>query len=183
MALNYTNGLTTQAHQLMQNKRWNTISVSMHHYDKNKLLNLYHKSNITHTLDFNECKKEKINISCNLIKGFIDCSKEANKMMDYVLELGLPRIGFVSLMLVNDYCKNNYIAFEDIKFETIPNVYFTKSMNRGQNCKCTNYLYNKGFKILEIYTRNYMNYNYCESSLVYDGEFLRQGFYENNIIY
>jgi hypothetical protein len=31
--------------------------------------------------------------------------------------------------------------------------------------------------------RNYMNPNYCESSVVFDGQHLRQGFHDNNIIY
>ena len=74
-------------------------------------------------------------------------------------------------------------VLEDIHLESIPHVYFTKSMNRGSDCKCSNYLYNRDLKILEIYMRNYANPNYCESSLVYDGEYLRQGFHQDNIIY
>ena len=38
-------------------------------------------------------------------------------------------------------------------------------------------------KVLEIYHRNYSNFRYCESSLVYDGEFFRQGFHEDNIVW
>jgi hypothetical protein len=36
---------------------------------------------------------------------------------------------------------------------------------------------------LEIYMRNYCNFHYCESSLLYDGAYLRQGFHDDNIIY
>ena len=93
------------------------------------------------------------------------------------------RIGFVALMNVNDFCRNHFIDIEDIAFEEIPHVYFIRSKNRGRDCKCSNYLYNRNLKVLEIYMRNYANPKYCESSLVFDGEYLRQGFYENNIIY
>ena len=99
------------------------------------------------------------------------------------LDLGIPRIGFVALMKVNDYCREHFVDLEDIHLDSIPHVYFTKSMNRGSDCKCSNYLYNRDLKILEIYMRNYANPNYCESSLVYDGEYLRQGFHQDNIIY
>ena len=86
-------------------------------------------------------------------------------------------------MKVNAFCQDHFVDLEDIHLDTLPHVYFTKSMDRGSDCKCSNYLYNKNLKILEIYMRNYANPRYCESSLVYDGEFLRQGFHQNNIIY
>ena len=126
---------------------------------------------------------QKLNTSCNLIKGYIDNAEEAHKMLDFNIGLGVPRIGFVALMKVNDYCREHFVDLEEIHLESIPHVYFTRSMNRGGNCKCSNYLYNKDLKILEIYMRNYANPQYCESSLAYDGEYLRQGFHENNIIY
>lgn len=68
-------------------------------------------------------------------------------------------------MKVNDFCHRHFIDLEDIHIDTIPHVYFTKSMNRGADCKCSNYLYNKNLKVLEIYMRNYSNPMYCESSL------------------
>ena len=177
-----TNGLFRQSQELMRNPRWNSISVSLHHYDLAKLSELYGAAIPETALAFERIDTNKVNVSCNLIKGYIDCAEEVHKMLDFTLELGIPRIGFVSLMKVNDYCRSHYVDFEDIHLDLIPHVYFTKSMNRGKDCKCSNFLYNKGLKILEIYTRNYMNPYYCESALVYDGEFLRQGFHEDNII-
>ena len=85
-------------------------------------------------------------------------------------------------MKINDYCREHYVDFSEMNLEGIPHVYYTKSQNRGLNCKCSNYLYNRDAKLLEIYFRNYMNHDYCESSLVYDGKYLRQGFHTNNII-
>ena len=104
-------------------------------------------------------------------------------MLDFVADLGVPRIGFVALMKVNDYCREHFVDLESLNLESIPHVYFIKSMNRGENCKCLNYLYNKNLSVLEVYMRNYVNYKYCESSLVFDGEFLRQGFGSDSVIY
>lgn len=178
-----TNGLLSQSQELMRHKRWDSISVSLHHYNIDRLSELYNTP-IPHTaLAFEGVNRDIVNLSCNLIRGYIDCAREAHKMLDFVLDLGIPRLGFVALMKVNDYCTRHYVDFDEIELETIPHVYFTNSLDRGADCKCSNYLYNRELKILEIYTRNYMNPTYCESSLVFDGEYLRQGFYEHNIIY
>lgn len=178
-----TNGLLPQSQKLMKNQRWNSISVSLHHYDNKILSEIYGKKITSNALNFENIDKNKINVSCNLIKGYIDSSTEIHKMLDFTLALNIPRIGFVSLMRINDYCNNHFIDFEDIAFETIPSVYFTNTLNRGSNCKCSNYLYNKDAQILEIYTRNYVNQAYCESALLFDGKYLRQGFHNENIIY
>ncbi len=178
-----TNGLLRQSQELMTHPRWNSISMSLHHYDLYKLSELYGCHIQADAFKFADVDKQKLNVSCNLIKGYIDNAEEAHKMLDFALELGFPRIGFVSLMKVNDYCKEYFVDLEEIHIEKIPHVYFTKSMNRESDCKCSNYLYNKDLNILEIYMRNYANPLYCESSLVYDGEYLRQGFHQNNIIY
>ena len=178
-----TNGLLPQSQELMRHPRWDSISMSLHHYDIDKLSELYGCKIHEDAFKFEEVNKQKLNVSCNLIKGYIDNPEEAHKMLDFALDLGIPRIGFVALMKVNDYCKERFIDLEDIHIDTIPHVYFSKSMNRGKDCKCSNYLYNKDLKILEIYMRNYANPRYCESSLMFDGEYLRQGFHDNNIIY
>jgi pyruvate-formate lyase-activating enzyme len=178
-----TNGLLPLSQDLMRHPRWDSISMSLHHYDLARLSDLYGCRISEKAFDFEEIDMQKLNSSCNLIKGYIDNAEEARKMLDFNLDLGIPRIGFVALMKVNDYCRKHFIDLEDIHLESIPHVYFTKSMNRGTDCKCSNYLYNRNLKILEIYMRNYANPNYCESSLVYDGEYLRQGFHQNNIIY
>lgn len=178
-----TNGLFSKSQILMKSVRWDSISMSLHHYDLNKLSKLYGTSISETEFEFNGIDINKVNVSCNLIKGYVDSAEEARKMLDFTIDIGVPRIGFVSLMPVNDYCREHYVDFEDIGLEQIPKVYFTKSMNRGKDCKCSNYLYNKNLNVLEIYTRNYMNPEYCESSLVYDGQYLRQGFHKDNIIY
>ena len=132
--------------------------------------------------DFNGIDLSKVNASCNLIKGYIDSTSEAEKMMKYALSLGLPRLGFVALMKVNKYCDSHFVDYSDIDFSAIPNMYFTESRNRGSDCRCSNYLYNHEGKILEVYMRNYNNPLYCESSLLYDGQYFRQGFHNDNII-
>lgn len=177
-----TNGVQAESRELMKNKRWDSISISLHHYDSKRLAEIYRLTDIPERLRFEDVDMDKVNLSCNLIRGYIDTPEEAHKMLDFALDLGVPRIGFVGLMPVNRYCKERFVDLEDIHIDAIPHVYFTKSRNRGCDCKCSNYLYNRDLQILEIYMRNYMNPGYCESSLLFDGRHLRQGFNSHNII-
>ena len=177
-----TNGLLPASQELMRHPRWDSISMSLHHYDMSRLSELYGCRIPETALCFDGIDVQKLNASCNLVKGYIDSPEEAARMLDFAIDLGLPRIGFVALMKVNDFCREHFVDLEDIQLDSIPHVYFTKSMSRGSDCKCSNYLYNKDLKVLEIYMRNYSNRYYCESSLVYDGEYLRQGFHSDNVI-
>jgi molybdenum cofactor biosynthesis enzyme MoaA len=178
-----TNGLLPKSQEMMRIARFDSISISMHHYDMSVLSEIYNCHIPSRAMDFEGIDIGKINLSCNLIRGYIDSPEEARKMLDKTIDIGIPRIGFVGLMPVNNYCREHFIDLEEIRIDSIPHVYFTKSKNRGRNCKCSNYLYNRDGKILEIYMRNYMNPNYCESSVVFDGQHLRQGFHDDNIIY
>lgn len=178
-----TNGLLLSSQELMKYKRWDSISVSLHHYDLSKLSEIYGVDIQGNALSFCGINLDKVNASCNLIKGYVDSNSEVENMLKFSISLGLPRLGFVSLMKINDFCRKSYIDFDEINFEKIPHLYFTESRNRGKDCKCSNYLYNFDGRILEVYMRNYANPQYCESSLLYDGQFLRQGFHDDNIIY
>lgn len=177
-----TNGLLPDSKELMKHPRWDSISISLHHYNKKRLSDIYGIHISETAFEFTGIDLDKVNASCNLVKGYIDNTEEVEKMMQFAIELGLPRLGFVALMKVSDYCIKHFIDFTEIDFAQIPHLYFTESRYRGNDCKCSNYLYNHEGKILEIYMRNYANYKYCESSLLYDGKYLRQGFHDDNII-
>ena len=178
-----TNGLLPSSKCLMRHIRWDSISVSLHHYNLKKLSEIYDLSIRPESFIFEGIDLNKVNASCNLIKGYVDSTSEVEQMLKFAIRIGLPRLGFVSLMKINDFCRAHFIDFDEIKFDIIQHLYFTESRNRGNDCKCSNYLYNYNNKILEVYMRNYKNPQYCESSLLYDGQFLRQGFHNDNIIY
>ncbi len=178
-----TNGLLPASQTLMRHPRWDSISVSLHHYDATRLSELYGVDIPSEALNFEGVDMMKVNASCNLIKGYIDSTTEAHKMMDFCLDRGFTRLGFVGLMPVNEYCKAMFVSLDELKLSTIPHCYFTESRNRGEDCCCSNYLYNRNLRVLDIYMRHYANPQYCESALMFDGEYLRQGFQEDSIIY
>lgn len=177
-----TNGLLPESQILMIHERVDSISMSLHHYDLAKLSELYGVTIPEASLSFAGIDRTILNASCNLLRGYIDSPEEARKMMDFVSDLGIRSLGFVALMKVNDFCREHYVDIDDIHLSEIEGVRRTKERSHCGDCRCTNYLYSAKGKWLDIYMRNYQNPNYCESSLVYDGVHLRQGFQQDNVI-
>ena len=58
--------------------------------------------------------KYQIQLSCNLIKGYMDTKEKMYQYLEWVNSLKINHVGFVSLMPVNEYSKENYIGC-DIK--------------------------------------------------------------------
>ena len=178
-----TNGLLPSSQRLMQHPRFDSVSMSLHHYDRQRLSELYGTEIQPSALRFEGIDMMKLNASCNLVRGYVDSTAEAHRMMNFCLDLGITRLGFVALMDVNAYCHERFVPLSALQLDTIPHCYFTESRNRGRNCCCSNYLYNRNLRVLDIYMRHYVNRAYCESSLLFDGKHLRQGFGNDNIIF
>lgn len=178
-----TNSLNRDSLFLIHHPRLDSISVSLHHYDKGKLSELFGRK-----IEFNPLVEiadisHKLNISCNLIKGYIDSTKEIEKMIHYAESHGVKTIGFVSLMLKNQYCKDRFIDYRKVDLSSINSLILSSERTLLNICGCRNYLYTGGKNPIDVYFRINYNPNYCGSSLLFDGEYLRQGFNNDNIIY
>lgn len=178
-----TNGLNNDSLILIRHPRLDSISVSLHHYDKEKLSALYGRK-----IEFNPIAEtkdiaDKLNISCNLIKGYIDSTKEIERMIHYAESYGVKTIGFVSLISKNKYCEERFIDFRKIDLSTIPSLILSAERALLNICGCKNYLYTGKNNPIDVYFRINDNPMYCGSSLLYDGVYLRQGFNNDNIIY
>lgn len=171
-----TNGIGDAARELMMAPRWDSISVSLHHYDNNRRRELYH---LPLAEDFSlpdGLPREKVNASCNLVRGYVDSEESAACMMRYALRLGFPKLGFVTLMKTNAYCRQRAVDYTELEWEKIPGVSFIGERTRGMHCRCRNYRYCEGGKELGIYMRHCLNPKYAASALLYDGAHLFQGF-------
>ena len=178
-----TNGLSSEAYTLMRHPRWDAISLSLHHYRKEVLANIYGTEVSKTTINVEGIDRQILSCSCNLIRGYIDCEEEITKMMDYVISLRIHNMGFVVLMPSNQYCKTHYIGYKDINMLSISGIIKTKEQKNGNYCCCENYLYRNNYGALDVYIRQTTDPQYCSSSLLFDGMYLRQGFHDDNIIY
>lgn len=178
-----TNGLNKNAQILMHHPRLNNISLSFHHYDRDKLTELYGFSVGSSPLAGMRKIINKLNISCNLIKGYIDSPSEIEKMICYAVDNGIKTVGFVSLMQTNRYCKERFLDFRKIDLSTVPSLTFLEERFLSNICGCRNYLFQVKKFPIAVYFRIKDDPLYCGSSLLYDGEYLRQGFHNDNIIF
>lgn len=179
-----TNGLTDSSRRLMRHPRLDSISVSLHHYDKQKAEEIFDAEIDGEIGRFPGIDTRKLNLSCNLIREYIDNADEISHYLDFAASRGVRTVGFVSLMKKTDYCRKHFVDFSEIDFGAVPNLYLTRERHNASHCKCRNYIYraNNG-NMIEVYMRENINPEYCASSLLFDGEYLRQGFGYDNIIY
>jgi molybdenum cofactor biosynthesis enzyme MoaA len=180
--------INTNGYQFTKLKKYsqylNSIALSRHHYDDriNQQILGYNAPDSRMLANFKE--KGILHLSCNLIKGYVDSEIEVKKYLDHASQLGIYDVGFVSLMKVNNYCKEHHIDFNSLKFEEDKNIFISKDWNNKNLCRCRNYLYASEAKgeIVKLYSRYYVDTNCRESQLVYDGQYLRDGFGGNIII-
>lgn len=178
-----TNGLNKDSLILMYHPRLDVVSLSMHHYEQEKLSELYGRC-----IDFNPLTEtrdiaNKLNISCNLIKGYIDSAEEVERMIHYADKNGVKTLGFVSLMQKNQYCEERFVDFRKIDLPSIPSLILSSERAVQNICSCSNYLYSGKNNPIDVYFRINESPMFCGSSLLYDGEHLRQGFNNDNIIF
>ena len=167
-------------------KWFENIHISRHHYDDKLNNDIF--DTITPTMD--ELKwaqsttenKYQIQLSCNLIKGYIDNKDEMYKFMEWTNSLEINNIGFVSLMPVNQYSRDNYIGY-NIKDLISPRFNVTKEWSYKDSCECTNYVYipENLRETIRVYHKNTFRPFDINETIIFDGENVKLGF-EGEII-
>lgn len=158
------------------------IALSRHHYDDIINKDIFRSNLVPSLEDIKNFKdKDKLHLSCNIIKGFIDSDVEIKNYLDKCAEIGATDVGFVSLMPINDYCKEKSIDFSDIEFQYnnkfIVNQYFDRIKDNKCVCKCRNYLYlAKNGQVVTVYSRYYVDNSCNDGAIVYMDNNLKQGF-------
>lgn len=164
------------------------IHISRHHYDdkkNNEILKFKSASNdLIKELSNHINKPDSLFFSCNLIKGYIDNLDEIIKFIDSSRNLGIYRHGFVSLMQINDYCKNNFVNFNH--FDLPPDKFYkTKKWTNENICECYNYVYVPnnfdGGNLSKLYFKNTYGKSEIGNNLLFDGQNLYYGF-DNTLI-
>lgn len=114
------------------------IALSKHHYiDKinNQILGFKSISS-NHIKEFQQTNRRDklLHFSCNLIKNFIDSDSKIIKFLEKTNKLDVSSVGFVSLLPVNAYCKENFIDFKDLNLN---NKFFnSKQFTDVGFCEC-----------------------------------------------
>lgn len=161
------------------------FSISHHHYmphanhylfGTDKVPTIGQLSNLPH--------KEKIHLSCNLVKGYIDSRESIIEYLEHAADMGYEDVGFVTLMKVNEFCNERSVDFRDINLTEGGKIMKYATWTNPGICECQNYVYlASNGKAVRIYAR----YNYDitrgrQSCYVFDGKNLRKGFVGEVII-
>lgn len=131
--------------------------------------------------------KNKLHLSCNLIKGYIDNEEKIRQYLEFAANIGVIDIGLVSLMQVNKFCKIHYVEMPILTLDNrlIKNKehYSLNCDTKEIECKCENYLYlANNMKIISMYHRHAIKNNCIADYLVYDNNIIKQGFSGKEII-
>lgn len=130
-----------------------------------------------------ESTKKKIHISCNLDKNHVGTPARMYEFINHYSKLGFHDFGFVTLMEVNDYCRENKVDFQKLKLDTMKNTRRVCTFNDGDSCFCANYVtFDDEGDLNRWYARHYCDSTKAASTLVYDLNYLKVGFNGKTIL-
>lgn len=173
------------------------IGLSRHHYDDKLNQKVFctdsipDTRNIVKLLDkLPNSEKYRLNLRCNLIKGYIDTYDKMCEYLEWASSLGVVWIGFVTLMPLNKFCTDNVVLdnqlFDDKRFFLTEDWKRYETNENGIDevvCRCNDHIYvTKTGRMVRFYNRIFNNCNLNDGQLVYDGQNLRLGF-SGDIIY
>ena len=152
------------------------VALSRHELTDLENKKLFKANNVATKNDIKSFTKSKIHLSCNLIHGHIDCEEKIYQYLEMCSTLGVYDVGFVGLMGVNKYCKENYVDFPELSKCAFTRWY--KNIETGKcTCECKNWLYRAtNLNLISVYHRHAIKSTNIDSYLVYENNMLRTGF-------
>ena len=128
-------------------------------------------------------KERKLHLSCNLIRGHVDSYERMKEYINFYGDMGIRDIGFISLMPVNQYAKDNVIDFSELGIKQNDELLFGRHCEYIKNdgvchCECQVYhILSSNGTIVEAYNRFARDHSNCdETNIVYNINKWRQGF-------
>lgn len=134
------------------------IHISRHHYLDEKNDSLFgfkaiHLDEIKKLQDKLE-NKHLLRLNSLLIKNYIDSAKEVENYLEMAANLDIFRVGFVGLMPLNEFSKENYVEYQDILKKLSKNCAVVSKLKNSTTCDCANGMYmSKEGKLVEFYSR------------------------------
>jgi len=162
-------------------KRISGIHISRHHFDNfiNNCLFGFDTIKKEDIISLSKNYKKQIRLNCLLIKSYIDSKNSIYQYLETFNDL--YKIGFVSLMPINEYSVSHFVDFKDIAFDERVLITSSKaniSKLKIKNCECSNFLFvQKNGKITQGYMRQVCNLRQKETAaLVFEGNSLKGSF-------
>lgn len=177
ITLNTNGSLLKETLDLLNCYPIESIQLSRHHYIDEKNNEVFGIK----TISYEEIKalepKADLRINCLLIENYIDSPEEIVKFLEHISETNISQVGFISMMQVNPFAKENFIDYKKIVRDLEDDLQITDKLSDGDRCMCNNAIYvAKNGKSIFVYFRNTKNYQECGRSLFFDSKGLRLGY-------
>ena len=95
--------------------------------------------------------KERMNISCNLIKGQVEDEAGMRKMLDFSMDNDIGTTGFVALLPVNEYSIGNVVPIPHLTGDDV--LTYREFNYPTGTCSCSNFCYSRGAKTHRFYVK------------------------------
>lgn len=168
-------------------EEFDNIQLSRHHYDdkkNNEILGFRSVSKdflkeIATSLE----DKKFLNVSCNLIKGYIDNENEVFNYLEDCSKMDIRWVGFVTLIPLNDFCNENRVSFEDMNLDNNRFIQTKHWKAPMKSCQCFNYVYvpKDLSDPISVYNKK-TEKGVLKYMLVFDGENFNIGFGDDKLI-
>lgn len=132
------------------------VSLSRHHWDheeNERILGVKLPKNYLSRFKY----LDKTNLACNIIKGHVDNEIDMRRVLDLAMDNGIPLVGFIGLMPINDYSKDNGIRIPQFTGNDV--LPYRAFCYKKGSCQCSNYCYHRDSKFQLFYFRH----NTCPS--------------------
>jgi len=165
------------------------IHISRHHYD-DVINHQIFKVDVALTEDIKFVmdkleNKHLLRLNCLLANNYINNIDQVQKYLEYASQLNIFRVGFVSLMPINDYSKKHFISFNEV-FSNLPSTFLSSGHYYDhQICECINGVYiAKNGNLIEYYSRmtKELNCDYARQLVYTSSNKLTTGFGKDSLI-
>ena len=170
-------------HEIKRLSYLDTIHISRHSYDDRRN-EKYFKTPVPTGSRIAEivgtCYDPKLfTYNCLLLKDGIGTKEEMIKMLEFAAETGVPKVGFITPMPVNDYARENRVFYRELFDKKDDSMLYTVAYSDFDYCHCMDGVYvSKNGTLVEFYGREtvYGTRDYVRG-LVYGADnVLRTGF-------
>ncbi|MCR5147939.1 MAG: radical SAM protein [Eubacterium sp.] len=154
-----TNGIGL--HKLEQIKRYlfiHAIHISRHHYD-DKLNRKYFGTVVPGEEELKEIvgkvkDKRLFVFNCLLLRDGIGSSGEIKNFLEFAGRVGVPKVGFITPMVINPYTEKNQVSYRELFDRKDPAFLFTNGYQDFGFCHCIDGVYaTEDGRLIKIYGR------------------------------
>ena len=93
-------------------------------------------------------------LNCMLLKGFVETPDDAHRYLDFAIELGAPKVSFITAAPVNEYARTHSVEFDKVLREDDERLLFTRGYRDRTYCRCRDGVYaNDHGQLIEFYGR------------------------------